>query len=131
MLEQCQLAADNAANEAIHGDMEFRIIILHGHKEFIDRYQRIELLFYFSDESLLRSCTGFYLAAREFLPVLPGSVSTLGRKEHTVFYQYCSNNFYRSAHVYLPDTVLFCITFEYSFLYKLCFQFAKAPEVRF
>ena len=86
------------ASEAMHCQVELRIVVIDGPQQLAHFNLRIQLLAYLALECRLFALTGFYLPSRKLPPVLPvaiaplrGKYPPLGIIYHRRHYFYCSH----------------------------------------
>ena len=98
-------------DEAMHCQMEFRIVPFHSFKQISDLNFSIQLLADLTPECLLRTLASFHLATGEFPPPVPLTITPLGGKYLFAPHDDCRNYFY-SFHIIIiypypnPDTFL-------------------------
>lgn len=66
LLQQDHMIGNQLAKEAMHGQVECRVIILNSFDELADGNIRVELFFYFAHKGFLRRFTELHFAAGEF-----------------------------------------------------------------
>ena len=77
----------------MHRQMEGRVVPFDGFNELADLDLGVQLLPYFTDQSLLRAFSGLDLASREFPPILPLAISALGREDLSISDYYSRYDF--------------------------------------
>ena len=77
VLQEFQLARNNCAQNAMHGQMEGRVIIINNAKNLFGFYLGCKLLADFAFNTLLGSFAWFKLSAREFPAILVIAVASL------------------------------------------------------
>ena len=81
MFEEGQRAALDSAEEAVHREVELRIVPFDGMQQFPDGDAGFQLLPNFAADGLLGCLPRFDFAARELPPVLPVAGSPLGGED--------------------------------------------------
>lgn len=95
MFQEFQFAAHHAAEIAMHGQMEIRVIAIHGTDKIADFHNNGKFFVKFTRQSLLRSLPRFHFAAGKFPAALKIAIPTLGGKNLVAILDDASNNFNR------------------------------------
>ena len=104
MLFQHQLSRPDHAEEAIHGQMELRIIILHSLQEIFHFDLNIQLFLNLPHKRFLRRLPRLDLPARKFPAVLELAISPLCRKDFILMYNN-RRHYLHCLHVIPPSVV--------------------------
>lgn len=101
MLKQRQASAGDAAQMALHGQVERRIVVLHRGEQAAHLNLGGQLLAYLALEGVLRLLAGLNLAAGKLPPIFPFAIAAL-RGQH-----FCAVDDYGRNYVYCLHVCIF------------------------
>ena len=105
VLVQTHVFRDQTADEAVHREVEGRVVPFDRLEKLADCDFRLQFLPNLALECLLGALSGLHLSSRELPPALPLAVSSLGCEYLGVLYDYCRYYFYC-----LHLNVCFCLS---------------------